>query len=86
MAGLSVVLAVIALVLKRPGREPKELPVLLRRILETADITVTEDVLLGTDAEAATRNDSRLRVKSAWVFAAATSLAVAIILLVVGML
>jgi hypothetical protein len=86
MAGLSVVLAVIALIVKRPGREPKELPALLRQILESADTTLTEDVLLETDAQAASRNDSRLRVKSVWVFAAATSLAVAIILLVVGML
>jgi hypothetical protein len=86
MAGLSVVLAVIALIVKRPGREPKEVHALLRRILDTADTTLTEDVLLETDAQAAVRNDLRLRLKSIWVVAAATSLAVAIILLVVGML
>ena len=86
IAGLSVVLAVIALIVNRPGREPKELNALLRQILDTADTELTEDVLLETDALAAIRNDFRLRAKSFWVIAAATSLAVAIILLVVGML
>jgi hypothetical protein len=86
MAGLSVVLAVIALIVNRPGREPKELHALLRQILDTEDTELTEDVLLETDALAAIRNDFRLRAKSGWVIVAATSLAVAIILLVLGML
>ena len=86
MAGLSVVLAVIALIVNRPGREPKELHALLRQILDTENTELTEDVLLETDALAAIRNDFRLRAKSGWVIVAATSLAVAIILLVLGML
>jgi hypothetical protein len=86
LAGLSVVLAVVALIWRRPGREPKQLEALLSLINVTFDTTVTEDVLLEADAKAATRNDSRLRGKTVWVVLAATSLAVAIILLVIGML
>jgi len=86
LAGLSVVFAVIALIAKRPGREPKELRLLLHEILNTSNPFLIEDVLLETDAQAATRNDMRLRVKTVWVVMAATSLALAIILLVIGML
>jgi hypothetical protein len=75
LAGLSVVQAVVARIVKRPGREPKELTSLLRQILDTADTTQAEDVLLETDAQAAARNDTRLRVKSIWVFTAASTLA-----------
>jgi hypothetical protein len=86
LAGLSVVLAVVALITKRPGREPKELSALLRQMLETGDTTLTEDVLLEMDDQAAARNDARLRVKTVWVVLAAVSLALAIILLVAGTL
>jgi len=84
-AGVSVVLAVVALIARRPGREPVELERLLHRILNTADTTVTEDVLLETDAQAAKRNEKRLRSKTWWVVLSALSLAVAIVLLVTGM-
>ncbi len=86
LAGLSVVLAVIALIWRRPGREPKQLEGLLSLIMATLDTTVTEIVLLETDAQAARRNDSRLRGKTIWVVSAATSLAAAMILLVIGMI
>ncbi len=85
LAGLSVVLAVVALMTKRPGREPVELEQLLHRIVNTADTTITEDVLLEADAQAATRNEGRLRSKDLCVGWAATSLALAIVLLVTGM-
>ncbi len=84
-AGLSVVLAVVALMTKRPGREPVELEQLLHRIVNTADTTITEDVLLEADVQAAARNEGRLRSKDRCVGWAATSLALAIILLVTGM-
>lgn len=45
-AGLSVVLAVVGLMWRRPGREPIDLDTLLDRILHTGDVTLTEDVLL----------------------------------------
>jgi hypothetical protein len=85
LAGASVVLAVVALITRRPGREPIELDRLLHRILNTGDTTLTEDVLLEADASAAARNETRLRAKTRWVVLAASSLAVAIILLVAGM-
>jgi hypothetical protein len=86
LAGLSVVFAVIALFVKRPGREPRDLRSLVHEILSTNSPSLIEDVLLETDAQAATRNDARLRVKTVWVVLAAMSLALAISLLVVGML
>ena len=85
LAGASVVLAVIALIVRRPGREPIELDRLLHRILNTADTTLTEDVLLEADAQAADRNEKRLRDKTWWVVLSALSLAVAIVMLVAGM-
>jgi hypothetical protein len=51
--GVSVVLAVIGLMTRRPGREPIGLPALLDRILHTPDVALTEDVLLNMDVAAA---------------------------------
>ena len=56
LAGLSVVLAVVALIVKRPGREPEELTSLLRQILDTADTIQAEDVLLETAGCSAKRH------------------------------
>lgn len=64
LAGVSVVLAVVALITRRPGREPIELDRLLHRILNIADTTLTEDVLLEADAQATARNERRLRAKT----------------------
>ena len=85
LAGATVVLAVIALIVRRPGREPVELDRLLHRIVRTADTALTEDVLLEADVQAAARNEKRLRSKTWWVVSAAVSLALAIVMLVVGM-
>ena len=64
LAGVSVVLAVVALIMRRPGRESIELDRLLHRILNTADTTLTEDVLLEADAQATARNERLLRAKT----------------------
>ena len=85
LAGATVVLAVIALIVRRPGREPVELDRLLHRIVRTADTALTEVVLLEADVQAAARNEKRLRSKTWWVVSAAVSLALAIVMLVVGM-
>lgn len=84
-AGLSAVLAVIALTTRRPGREPVDVELLVNRIIGTQDVSLTMDVLLVTDAAAARRNDKRLRVKGALVTLAASALALAVILIVATM-
>ena len=83
-AGLSVVLAIVGLLSRRPGREPVQAEFLLTRILETGDVTLTEDVLLYADAAAATRNDGRLRWKGWWTACSAIALAGAVILIVLA--
>ena len=84
LAGLSVVIAVVALIMRRPGREPVELDRLLQRNVNTAE-TLTENVLLEADAKAASRNERRLRAKTKWVVTAPVSLALTIVMLVAGM-
>jgi hypothetical protein len=86
LAGLSVVIAVVGLLQRRPGREPVELDGLLGRILDTGDTTLTEDVLLYTDVAAAKRNDERLRAKALWILAASLSLAAGVAAIVVGII
>jgi hypothetical protein len=85
-AALSVVLAVLGLLTRRPGREPVELDFLLDRILGTEDVTLTEDVLLRADVDAAKRNDRRLKVKSRWITAAASTLATGVVVIVVAII
>lgn len=85
-AGLSAVLAVIALTTRRPGREPVDIDSLVKRILDTEDVSLTLEVLLIADAVAAKRNDQRLRVKGALVTLAASALALAVILIVATMM
>ena len=85
-AGLSVVFAVVALVLRRPGREPRRPQELLNEILNSEDAQLTEDVLLRADVAAAERNEKRLRQKAQWVVIAAILLAAAVLLLVTGMI
>lgn len=85
-AGLSVVLAVVALILRRPGREPRQPQELLAEILASDDAQLTEDVLLRADVAAAERNDARLRHKAQWVVGAASTLAASVLLLVTGMI
>jgi hypothetical protein len=84
LAALSVVLAVYGLLTRRPGREPVELDLLLDRILGTGDVTLTEDVLLRADVEAAKRNDLRLKVKSRWITGAASTLAAGVVVIVIA--
>lgn len=85
-AGLSAVLAVVALATRRPGREPVDIGALVDEIVGTDDVTLTEDVLLYTDVAAARRNDGRLRRRGVLVLLAAFSLAVAVVLLVATMI
>ncbi len=85
-AGLSAVLAVVALATRRPGREPVDIDHLLERILDTVDVGRTLDVLLFADVAAAKRNDKRLRAKGALVILAAFALALAVILIVTTMI
>lgn len=85
-AGLSAVLAVVALATRRPGREPVDIDLLVSRILDTKDVSLTEDVLLYADAAAAQRNDRRLRTKGALVILAASALAGAVALIVAAIM
>ena len=85
-AGLSAVLAVVALATRRPGREPVDIDHPLERILDTVDVGRTLDVLLFADVAAAKRNDKRLRAKGALVILAAFALALAVILIVTTMI
>jgi hypothetical protein len=85
-AGLSVIGGVGGLIWWRPGREPRDLQELLERILNTGDITLTEDVLLEADVQAAIRNDRRLKNKAFWVVGSAGALALAVLLLVAGII
>lgn len=81
-AGLTVGLAVVGLLWRRPGREPVDGDLLLYRILHTSDLTTIEDGLLYSDVAAAKRNDRYLKGKGRWVFSAALSLAGAVALIV----
>ena len=83
-AGASVVLAVVALIMRMPGRDPVEPDLLLYRIMNTPDTVLTEDVLLEADALAAVFGEKRLKIKTTWVRSAAVSLALAIVMLVAG--
>jgi len=83
-AGLSAVLAVAVLLIKRPGRQPVGLKEFVDRILTTGDVELTEDVLLTVDLAAATRNDLRLRWKGVLIVLSALALAVAVLALVAG--
>jgi hypothetical protein len=86
VAGCSVVLAVVGLLTRRPGREPVELDLLLNRILGTADVTLTEDVLLRADVDATKRNDVRLTTKSRWITSAAIALASGVVVIVAAII
>ena len=81
-----MVLAVIGLMVRRPGREPVDLDVLLDRILHTDDVSQTEDVLLYADVETAKRNDSRLKTKAAWTAAAASALTATVAVIVIAII
>lgn len=83
-AGLSAVLAVAVLLVKRPGRQPVGLKGFVDRILTTGDVELAEDALLTVDLTAATSNNLRLQWKGVLVVLSALALAVAVLALVAG--
>lgn len=80
-AGIAAVLSVAVLLVRRPGRQPVGLATFVDRILTTADVELTEDVLLTIDLAAGTRNDVRLRAKGVLIVLSALSLGVAVLAL-----
>lgn len=82
LAGLSVVIAVVGLLVRRPGREPKDPEGLVRQIIATEDASLTEDVLLYFDVGAAGRNERRLKWKGVFAISATTSIAAGVVLIV----
>ncbi|HLN15611.1 MAG TPA: hypothetical protein VK277_02550 [Acidimicrobiales bacterium] len=83
-AGVSAVLAVAVLLIRRPGRQPVDLKGAVDHILATSKVESIEDTLLTTDLGAAGRNDRRLRAKGILIVLSSLALAVAVVSLVAG--
>ncbi len=86
LSGLSAVVAVAVLLLRRPGREPSHLRWLVEQVLDTGDLEVTEDALLTVDLGAVDRNETRLAWKGGLVVISALVLASAISVFVIAII